>query len=196
MPGFGGRFLAALATADTATTWPGVPAGWLAAALTLTAAVTAAAVTGVVLLVRRLRPRRQRGGWALADPSLADARDLATLTPTGATARARALRPSLAPLSRLAAADRGWPIGDLTPGGTPLYGSDEDVAVAVMAPRAGKTTALAVPVILDAPGAVVATANKADLWATTAALRAERGRVWVFDPSGSPTPHPPGGGTP
>ncbi|WP_239309693.1 type IV secretory system conjugative DNA transfer family protein, partial [Frankia sp. Cj3] len=58
----------------------------------------------------------------------------------------------------------------------------EDVAVAVMAPRAGKTTALAVPVILDAPGAVVATANKADLWATTAALRAATGTVWVFDP--------------
>uniref|UniRef100_UPI001EF4DB63 type IV secretory system conjugative DNA transfer family protein n=1 Tax=Frankia sp. Cj5 TaxID=2880978 RepID=UPI001EF4DB63 len=119
---------------------------------------------------------------ALAGPSLADDRDLAALTPAGATARARALRPSLAPLPRLSETDRGWPIGDLTPGGTPLYGSDEDVAVAVMAPRAGKTTALAVPVILDAPGAVVATANKADLWATTAALRAANGTVWVFDP--------------
>ncbi|WP_239382233.1 type IV secretory system conjugative DNA transfer family protein, partial [Frankia sp. CIT1] len=126
--------------------------------------------------------RRQPGGWALAGPSLADDRDLAALTPAGATARARALRPSLAPLPRLSETDRGWPIGDLTPGGTPLYGSDEDVAIAVMAPRAGKTTALAVPVILDAPGAVVATANKADLWATTAALRAANGTVWVFDP--------------
>uniref|UniRef100_UPI001EF649C2 type IV secretory system conjugative DNA transfer family protein n=1 Tax=Frankia sp. Cj3 TaxID=2880976 RepID=UPI001EF649C2 len=140
-------------------------------------------LTGMlVLAVRRLRPRRQPGGWALAGPSLADDRDLAALTPAGATARARALRPSLAPLPRLSETDRGWPIGDLTPGGTPLYGSDEDVAIAVMAPRAGKTTALAVPVILDAPGAVVATANKADLWATTAALRAANGTVWVFDP--------------
>ena len=41
--------------------------------------------------------------------------------------------------------------------------------VAVMAPRAGKTTALAVPTILNAPGAVVATSNKPDLWASTAA---------------------------
>jgi type IV secretory pathway TraG/TraD family ATPase VirD4 len=37
---------------------------------------------------------------------------------------------------------------------------------------------------LDAPGAVIATSNKADLWAATAALRAEHTgeRVWVFDP--------------
>jgi type IV secretory pathway TraG/TraD family ATPase VirD4 len=53
-----------------------------------------------------------------------------------------------------------------------------------MAPRAGKTTSLAVPAILAAPGAVIATSNKADLWMATAALRAERTgeRVWVFDP--------------
>ncbi|WP_206691048.1 type IV secretory system conjugative DNA transfer family protein [Quadrisphaera sp. INWT6] len=53
-----------------------------------------------------------------------------------------------------------------------------------MAPRAGKTTALAVPAVLEAPGAVVATSNKADLWASTSALRAGRTaeRVWVFDP--------------
>jgi type IV secretory pathway TraG/TraD family ATPase VirD4 len=53
-----------------------------------------------------------------------------------------------------------------------------------MAPRAGKTTALAVPAILDAPGPVVATSNKADLWGTTADPRArETGEpVWVFDP--------------
>src|SRR5690606_30439919 len=62
----------------------------------------------------------------------------------------------------------------------------EDVVLAVMAPRAGKTTSLAVPAILDAPGAVVATSNKSDLWATTAAVRsADTGApVRVFDPQG------------
>ena len=56
--------------------------------------------------------------------------------------------------------------------------------LAVMAPRAGKTTALAVPAILQAPGAVIATSNKADLWAAAAALRRQRTGepVWVFDP--------------
>jgi type IV secretory pathway TraG/TraD family ATPase VirD4 len=65
-----------------------------------------------------------------------------------------------------------------------LRASWEDVLLAVMAPRAGKTTALAVPAILDAPGAVVATSNKADLWTTTSTLRSEQTGepVWVFDP--------------
>ena len=52
-----------------------------------------------------------------------------------------------------------------------------------MAPRSGKTTALSIPYVLSAPGAVVATSNKADLWAATAQLRAESGStVWLFDP--------------
>jgi type IV secretory pathway TraG/TraD family ATPase VirD4 len=39
-----------------------------------------------------------------------------------------------------------------------------------------------VPLILDAPGAVLATSNRADVWATTKQLRAHAGTVWVFDP--------------
>ena len=73
----------------------------------------------------------------------------------------------------------------MTPGGrgVPLYASWEDTTVGFMAPRSGKTTAMGVPYVLSAPGAVVATSIKADLWAATAAIRAERGgRVWLFDP--------------
>ncbi|MEU8220152.1 TraM recognition domain-containing protein [Micromonospora taraxaci] len=66
--------------------------------------------------------------------------------------------------------------------GPRLYSSWEDVVLAVMAPRAGKTTALAVQSILNAPGAALATSNKPDLWATTAAVRTGHGGVWVFDP--------------
>jgi Type IV secretory system Conjugative DNA transfer len=47
----------------------------------------------------------------------------------------------------------------------------------------GKTTALSIPYVLSAPGAVVAISTKADLWAATAQLRAGPGRtVWLFDP--------------
>jgi type IV secretory pathway TraG/TraD family ATPase VirD4 len=65
-----------------------------------------------------------------------------------------------------------------------VYASWEDTVVAFMAPRSGKTTALAIPFVLSAPGAVIATSNKADLWAATAALRAAAtgGTVWLFDP--------------
>ena len=59
-----------------------------------------------------------------------------------------------------------------------------------MAPRSGKTTTLAVPHILSAPGPVAATSVRADLWAATSELRAGAGgTVWVFDPlrvTGSP----------
>ena len=53
-----------------------------------------------------------------------------------------------------------------------------------MAPRSGKTTAQAIPFVLSAPGPVIATSNKSDLWAATATLRDRRtgGRVWLFDP--------------
>jgi hypothetical protein len=44
------------------------------------------------------------------------------------------------------------------------------------------TTAVAVPLIIDAPGAVLATSNRADVWATTHTTRARAGTVWVFDP--------------
>ena len=49
-----------------------------------------------------------------------------------------------------------------------LRASWEDALLAVMAPRSGKTTSLAVPA---ASGAVVLTSNKADAWAA-ATLRA------------------------
>ena len=65
-----------------------------------------------------------------------------------------------------------------------MYASWEDTVVAFMAPRSGKTTAQAIPFVLSAPGPVIATSNKSDLWAATAALRepATGGRVWLFDP--------------
>ena len=58
----------------------------------------------------------------------------------------------------------------------------EDVALVVMGPRANKTSALAVPAVLSAPGLVIATSNKADLWALTSGLRGQAGPVWTFDP--------------
>ena len=64
-----------------------------------------------------------------------------------------------------------------------VYKSFEDFTLVFMGPRSNKTSAVAVPRILSAPGAVVATSNKPDLWILTAQLRAKVGRVYVFDPS-------------
>ena len=114
--------------------------------------------------------------------SLARAGDLPTLTPQGAATRARALRPSLP--TNPAGDQCGLVLGRLAPKGPNLRCSWEDVVLEIMAPRAGKTTAQAVPMVLSAPGAVIATSNKADLLMSTHALRAGQGTCWVFDPQG------------
>ena len=110
------------------------------------------------------------------------------LTPVPAAKTAIRLRPSLAGADprALPAADTGLLLGDLkrpAGRGPALFASWEDTITAFMAPRSGKTTALSIPYVLSAPGAVVATSNKADLWAATAQLRAGSGStVWLFDP--------------
>ncbi len=148
--------------------------------------MTAFQLAPILLGLLVLLPVALMSRKASADPtraalrSLATAKELAPLTPPGALASARRLRPGLE--EQPDPAETGLALGALRPKGTVLRASWEDVLVAVMAPRSGKTTSLAVPAVLDAPGPVVATSNKADLWAATAQLRAETGRVWTFDP--------------
>jgi hypothetical protein len=158
-------------------------------ALQLAPIVLATLLLVPALLLSRRRPDAHRA----AVRSLARPRDLASLTPKGSATSARRLRPGLP--TRPGTGETGVALGALEPSGTVLRASWEDVLVAVMAPRSGKTTALAVPAVLDAPGPVVATSNKADLLAATGALRGEVGRVWTFDRSPSPTPPSRGGGT-
>ncbi|MFD5320028.1 type IV secretory system conjugative DNA transfer family protein [Streptomyces sp. NPDC127098] len=106
------------------------------------------------------------------------------LRPTAA--KARQLRPSLAarPARRLTDSEIGIRLGDLAPGHQAVFASFEDVGLAIMAPRSGKTTSLAVPAILSAPGAVLLTSNKAanDAYTVTLEARAAVGTVWTLDP--------------
>lgn len=63
-----------------------------------------------------------------------------------------------------------------------IYGSWEDMHVDIWGPRTGKTTSRAVPSILSAPGAVIATSNKRDIVDSTRDPRQSAGPIWVFDP--------------
>jgi type IV secretory pathway TraG/TraD family ATPase VirD4 len=189
-PGYGmdfdSAFVGGLLRQDWATLWPHTsPYLVLAVYLLL---VTVAAAVGWVGWTWWLRAR-PAGDDPL--PSLADTRAVASLTLPYTIAKAKRLRPSLAatPAGLIRPGQAGIALGVHTPGrglrrrsGQTLYASLEDVIVAVMAPRAGKTTALTAPAILDAPGPVVATSNKPDVWTTTVAAREPRGSVWVFDP--------------
>jgi len=129
----------------------------------------------MVILGRRVFARRD-GRAAMKSPS-----SVVGMTGREAKQRGKALRPSLAGADRTT---RMSEFGSLlgTVGRAPVYKSWEDVAVVFMGPRSNKTSAIAVPGILSAPGAVVATSNKPDLWLLTAALRAEVGDVYVLDP--------------
>ncbi|MGH9115249.1 MAG: type IV secretory system conjugative DNA transfer family protein, partial [Acidimicrobiales bacterium] len=69
-------------------------------------------------------------------------------------------------------------------GGLALAEAEQSVLV-LGPPRAGKTTAVAVPNVLAAPGPVVATSTKPDLLAATLPDRAALGRCWLLDPTGT-----------
>ncbi|MEU7571860.1 TraM recognition domain-containing protein [Micromonospora sp. NPDC049240] len=160
---------------DAGAVWPGVPSALVyggAAGLAPFAAVPVVAATRAV--VRRLgRPA-----------NLAGAADLRTMTGRAAAARARELRPSLRDVPRLRPDDTGNLLGDLLPSGPELRSSYEDVELDLMAPRSGKSTGIAIPRVLRAPGAVLLTSNKSDVYLVTRQERARIGRVWTFDPQG------------
>jgi type IV secretory pathway TraG/TraD family ATPase VirD4 len=172
-PAFGVGFALGVAAHGPAAGWPGVPA-----ALVWALSVLVVAAPAAPLAVAVVRWRRRSPGDPLA--SLARPADVAPLTPGGVAASARRLRPSLA--ATIVADEAGVPLGRLSPAGPDLRASWEEVAVVFMAPRTGKTSCLAVPQILASPGPVVATSNKADVWAVTTAAREAGGRCWVFDP--------------
>ncbi|MFJ3498450.1 type IV secretory system conjugative DNA transfer family protein [Streptomyces sp. NPDC086091] len=115
---------------------------------------------------------------------LAGRREMAPLMPEEAAARARSLRPSLKGMQSIEPDDRGNLLGELEPNGPELRSSFEDVELDLMAPRAGKSTGIAIPRVLRARGAVLLTSNKSDVYSVTRAEREAVGRVWTFDPQG------------
>ncbi|MCZ7436874.1 TraM recognition domain-containing protein [Micromonospora sp. WMMC241] len=156
--------------------WPGVPPALVyAGAIALLPLLAAPVVAGTRAVVRRL---------GVQSSNLAGPADLRGMTGKAAEARARELRPSLRDVPRLRPDDTGNLLGDLLPSGPELRSSYEDVELDLMAPRAGKSTGIAVPRVLRAPGAVLLTSNKSDVYLVTRQERARVGRVWTFDPQG------------
>jgi type IV secretory pathway TraG/TraD family ATPase VirD4 len=181
---FGYGFVADILHADTATAWPGTPTPLVIAS---TVVVLGASSAAVILIARWVLGRMPEPD----DPvkALADNPGLAPCLPIPAAKRAIQLRNSLKGQDpkRLATGDIGLALGDLRrPGrlGPVLYASWEDTILTFMAPRSGKTTAQSIPLVLAAPGAVIATSNKGDLWEATAEIRQRDrgGHVWLFDP--------------
>jgi type IV secretion system protein VirD4 len=53
---------------------------------------------------------------------------------------------------------------------------------AIIGPPRSYKSALLTRIVMDAPGAVVSTSSKADVFTLTSGIRAQRGPVWVFNP--------------
>jgi type IV secretion system protein VirD4 len=68
--------------------------------------------------------------------------------------------------------------------GVPAWSSVEDSMILLGPPRSGKGLHTVIPMILDAPGAVITTSTRPDNLTVTLTARAKRGPVAVFDPQG------------
>ncbi|MFE9367862.1 type IV secretory system conjugative DNA transfer family protein [Streptomyces sp. NPDC006978] len=127
---------------------------------------------------------KNRNGGRKKITDMAKARDIEPLMTKAITDKARSLRPSLKDSKRISAKDTGILLGNLQGSRHEVRMGFEDVAVAIMAPRSGKTTSLAIPSMLNAPGPVLLTSNKAagDAFTTAYEARAAAGTVWTMDP--------------
>jgi len=163
---------------DPTTAWgtpmPGPVAYWTATTVVLAAA--AGLATAAVVAWRRSERRR------LANPRLLHG--VATGPEVAAAAglrevrrRARHARPSL---HRPAGTDVGYRLGRSR--GVEAWASVEDSMLLVGPPRSGKGLHLVIPMILDAPGAVVTTSTRPDNLTVTLEARHAAGPIAVFDP--------------
>jgi len=139
---------------------------------TASGAVVLILVVAITWAVVRRRGRRSSVGQSAQ--LMGTGGDLEALTAKGAGKRAEQF-----------GMDRerpGVPIGHTVTTDQMLYGSWEDMHIDIWGPRTGKTTARAIPAILEAPGACIVTSNKRDVVDATRGPRSVHGPVWVFDP--------------
>ncbi|MFF2615936.1 type IV secretory system conjugative DNA transfer family protein [Kitasatospora sp. NPDC058046] len=163
-------------TRDWHSVWPGSP----------TTSAIGAALLDLVVLAGILWGLRTGLRWFHNASHLATLHQVRDLAPERAARTAIRLRASLHGVRprAVAARDRGVLLGDHLPTGVELRGSDEDTYLALMAPRAGKSSAIAIPVAEEAPAALLLTSNKPDVYAATLASRRKAGNVWAFDTQG------------
>jgi len=172
-------FVALGHTADPSLAWH-TPVGPPVLYWVLSAVVVVAAALTALGLWRLFHATGRKDGSL--DPLRVDG--LATRTEVRATAgtkalvaRARTLRPSLA-CPR--AGDVGYRLG--VSRGVTCWASVEDSMLVLGPPRSGKGMSLVIPMILDAPGALITTSTRPDNLAVTLAARSTHSPAMVFDP--------------
>lgn len=169
---------------DPRLAWPtadraDVPAA--AAYWTVTILVLGGLAAGVATGVSRLRPGAGRGKSALRTrPTSADLRAMGE---QAARRQARRLRPGGVESPHSHVRGHGILLGTSVHRRHPLYATWEDSLLVIGPPRSGKTTSLVIPMVVEAPGAVVTTSTRPDVWQAVRDLRGQAGPVVAFDPS-------------
>jgi type IV secretory pathway TraG/TraD family ATPase VirD4 len=151
---------------------------------------TAAGGLGVIAHrhTRRGRVRRRYGhdGW-VNRRDLLEHLGLVAVRTKAIDVRPSLASKSLADLKRMPFSEFGFRIGRTVTGPViprPLYFSHKEVTMVYAPPQTGKTALLG-NFVLDAPGAVIATSTKTDLYSRTAPVRAGRDKtnpISVFNP--------------
>ena len=100
-------------------------------------------------------------------------------------------QPELDRLRRYTSAQGGRLYAGAVLGGL-AFADPQNALLVLGPPRSGKTSAIAIPNVIAAPGAVVTTSIKPDVLAATVSSRSEIGRCWLLDPTGSVRVDPPG----
>jgi len=172
-------FVAFTHAADPSASWhaPVGPAVLYWALSTLVVGAAALGAYGLWRLWRSTSPQSTSPDPLLADGLATKAEVRAASGEKALLRRAGTLRPSL---TRPRAADVGYRLG--TSRGVACWGSVEDSMLVLGPPRSGKGMSLVIPMILDAPGALVTTSTRPDNLAVTLAARSTHGPVMVFDP--------------
>lgn len=154
------------------------PTGWYWTVTAFIAAVVVALIVVAIALSHR-HDRHQRADLRM-QVGLAGRHDIAVAAGDKTLLRkAGIVRPSLAkPVPN----DVGYRIGRAR--GRDVWVSVEDSVIVLGPPRSGKGLHLVIPMILDAPGAVVTTSTRPDNLSATMRARQTRGPVAVFDPQG------------
>jgi type IV secretion system protein VirD4 len=164
---------------DPSVSWHG-PVG--PAFLYWTVAAAVFVVPGILVALVWHSLRRTSG----REPKVEQVEGIATRREVTSAAGVRALlgrgstlRPSV---TRPAAVEIGYRLGRSL--GVDCWVSVEDSLLLLGPPRSGKGTSIVIPMILDAPGAVVTTSTRPDNLSVTLVARREQGPVAVFDPQG------------
>lgn len=131
------------------------------------------AVLGAGVVIGALRSRKGRSRVDDKARSMARASDVAELTEERAAADADRLGAESAGI--------GVPLARHVPSRRRLFSPWEWVQIWFMGPRAGKTSCVCIPQILETAGPVIATSNKRDIVDLTRGPRSENGVTWVHD---------------